>query len=78
MKHKTKYTFFLQKALDPMTGPRLPSNWPEPKHNLVMAEVGVIVDGQDGLRFHSVPGQEAVVEAVLLRAHHLQDRRSVK
>lgn len=44
---------------------------PEAEHDLVVAQVGVVVDGQDGLGVDLVPGQEAIVQAVLLRADDL-------
>lgn len=47
-------------------------HWPKPEHDLIVAEMSVIVDGQDGLGFHGVPGKEAVVEAVLFCADNLQ------
>lgn len=47
---------------------------PEPKHDLVVAKVSVVIDGQDGLRLDLIPRQEAVVQAVLLRAHNLRDK----
>lgn len=50
---------------------------PEAEHDLVVAQVGVVVDGQDGLGLDLVPGQETVVEAVLLRAHHLRGGRDI-
>lgn len=37
-----------------------------------MAEMSVIIDRQDGLSFHGVPGEEAVVQAVLFCAYNLQ------
>ena len=49
-----------------------PFHWPEPEHDLIVAEVSVIIDRENGLRFHGVPGKEAVVEAVFLRADDLQ------
>lgn len=47
---------------------------PEPEHDLVVAKVSVVIDGQDGLRLDLIPRQEAVVQAVLLRAHDLRDK----
>lgn len=37
-----------------------------------MAEVGIIIDGQDGLCLDLIPGQEAIVQTVLLGPDHLQ------
>lgn len=37
-----------------------------------MTEMSIIINRQDGLRFHSVPGEEAVVQAVLFCADNLQ------
>lgn len=37
-----------------------------------MAEMSVIIDRQDGLGFHGIPGEEAVVQAVLFCAYNLQ------
>lgn len=34
--------------------------------------MSIVVDGEDGLSFHNIPGKEAVVEAVLFRADDLQ------
>lgn len=48
---------------------------PEPKHDLVVAKVSVVIDGQDGLRLDLIPRQEAVVQAVLLRAYDLRDKQ---
>lgn len=47
---------------------------PEPEHDLVVAKVSVVIDGQDGLRLDLIPRQEAVVQAVLLRAYDLRDK----
>lgn len=48
---------------------------PEPKHDLIVAKVSVVVDGQDGFRLDLIPRQEAVVQAVLLCADNLADKQ---
>lgn len=37
-----------------------------------MAEMSVIIDRQDGLGFHGIPWEEAVVQAVLFCVYNLQ------
>lgn len=37
-----------------------------------MAKMSIIINRQNGLGFHGVPGKEAVVEAVLFCADNLQ------
>lgn len=39
---------------------------PKPKHDFIMAEVSIIVDGQYGLCLNLIPGQEPIVQTVLL------------
>lgn len=48
---------------------------PEAKHDLIVTEMGVVVNGQDGLRFYGIPGEEAVVQTVLFSPHHLQEKK---
>lgn len=48
------------------------TNWPKPKHDLIMAKVSIIIDGEDGFGLHDVPGKEAVVETILFCADNLQ------
>lgn len=50
---------------------------PEPKHDLVMAKVSIIINGQDGLRLDLIPRQEPVVQAVLLCADNLRDEHTI-
>lgn len=45
---------------------------PEPKHDFIVSEVGIVINGQDGLSLHYIPRQEAIVQTVLLCPHHLQ------
>lgn len=37
-----------------------------------MAKMSIVIDGEDGLCLHCVPGEEAVVQAVLFCANNLQ------
>lgn len=50
---------------------------PEPKHDLVMAKVSIIINGQDGLRLDLIPWQEPVVQAVLLCADNLGNEHTI-
>lgn len=51
------------------------SSSPKPKHDLVVAEVSIIINRQDGLCLDFIPGQESIVQAVLLSTDHLQRGR---
>lgn len=53
------------------------SHSPEPKHDLVVAKVSIIIDGQDGLRLDLIPRQEPVVQAVFLCADNLRDEHMI-
>lgn len=50
---------------------------PEPKHDLVVAQVSVVIDGQDGLRLDLIPWQEPVVQAVFLCANNLRGEHTI-
>ena len=50
---------------------------PESKHDLVMAKVSIVINGQDGLRLNLIPRQEPVVEAVFLCADNLRDEHTI-
>lgn len=50
---------------------------PEPKHDLVVAKVSIIINGQDGLRLNLIPRQEPVVQAVLLCADNLRNEHAI-
>lgn len=54
----------------PRTRPRFYHS-PKPEHDLVVAKVGIVIYGENGLRLDLVPWQEPVVQAVLLRADDL-------
>lgn len=47
-------------------------HWPEAKHDLIVPKMSVVINREDGLGFHDIPGKKAVVEAVFFCADNLQ------
>lgn len=45
---------------------------PKSKHDFIVAEVSIIVDRQYGLCFNLIPGQESIVQTVLLSTDNLK------